>query len=61
MVAVEMIMKGARHGEQPFDQLDTFSKLCLKENFGDCDGRKDDRKESRALHRLDHAMCYISM
>ena len=44
MIAVEMTTKGARHGEQPFDQLDTFSKLCLKEDCGDCDGRKDDRK-----------------
>ena len=34
MVAIVRIMKGARHGEQPFDQLDTSSKLCLGEALG---------------------------
>ena len=59
MVAVEMTMKGARHVEQPFDQLDTFSKLSLREDFWDCDGREEDRKQIRSLHKLDYATSYI--
>ena len=46
MVATEVIMKGAWHGNQPFSRLDTSSTLCLKENLGNCNDRKDGQRSS---------------
>ena len=55
MVAIEMVIKGARHGEQPFDQLDTFSKLCLRETLGTVMARRTIEEEP------DHFINWITL